>query len=493
MTGILEGMSTSQTPSPPEEASTLSSFASRFEDIAHRGLDEAGVAASLGPTGLLLRVTFDPEGRLVWGALRSDGPRLDLAGFGAGAPGDLQLLRWATARHDFSIGLLHWIAKTWRLPPLRSAGREALLAALRLLADSAEPGTRLTEATEALSGRFLKEVPASILRLFRVLTWPLAEAGSDPIGVQELRAAERFVAEIDKKKPQGRDALDAVTADYLRHVAKTWDLSPLDASLTPDTDLVVQGDDALHAVPVAWLPRDGEPLYRRVRTVRASLAPQLDALLEETDRDSSAGPDGRRLLSVSYFGSEDPAREGARWLHHGHLRLAERFGALSVAGADEATGAVGSIRAALEQHCGFTTAAVCGHGDFEQAGILLGGEKGEKVLWQGQGCDLSRVDWLLLVSCSIGRASRTGDLDVEGFCVQLAVHRARSVLACRWPVLAVEAAAFANEAVCQYLTLEGQAGRRARALSAARRAVCEGERPLIGLNTAAAFELYGLG
>lgn len=491
MTGLLEGMSSPQAVSPPAEPPARSPFASRFEDLAQRGLDEAGVAGSLGPNGLLLRITFDPEGRLVWGALRSDGPRLDLAGFGAGAPGDLQRLRWATARHDFSMGLLHWTAKMRRAAPLRSATWEAFLPALRELAESAEPGARVAEVTEALAGRLPKESSVSILRLFRVLTWPLAEPGSDPVAVQELRTAERFVAGITRQ-PLGRDSLDAVTADYLRQVAEIWDLSSLDASLTPETDLVVQGDDALHAVPVAWLPRGGEPLYRRVRTVRASLAPQLDALLEEIDREGSEDPGERRLLSVSYFGPEDAAREGARWLHHGHLRLAERFGCVSVAGADE-TGTVGSLRAALEQHRSFATAAICGHGDFEQAGILLGSEEGEEVLWQGQGCDLAGVDWLLLVSCSIGRASRTGDLDVEGFCVQLAVHRARSILACRWPVLSVEAAAFANEAVRQYLELEGQADRRALALAAARRAVCEGERPLVGLNTAAAFELYGLG
>ena len=175
------------------------------------------------------------------------------------------------------------------------------------------------------------------------------------------------------------------------------------------------------------------------------------------------------------------------------MRLAERFGLESLAGADRTTGTVGAIRAALEEKRSFAVASICGHGDFERAGIVLGGAADEEVLWEGQGCDLSGVDWLLLVSCSIGRASRTGDLDVEGFCVQLAVHRARSILACRWPVLAVEAAAFANEAVRQYLELEGQPERRARALAAARHAVCEGERPLVGLNTAAAFELYGLG
>jgi len=159
---------------------------------------------------------------------------------------------------------------------------------------------------------------------------------------------------------------------------------------------------------------------------------------------------------------------------------------------------IGAIRAALERYGSFTTAAICGHGDFERAGIALADDAGHPVLWQGDGCDLKSVEWLLLVSCSIGRTKGDGDLDVEGFCVQLAAHHARSVLACRWPVLAVEAAAFANEATHRYLALReqtggGPAGLRALTLARVRRDLAVDPGSPIGLNTAAAFELYGLG
>jgi len=495
MTGILgklEEISNLQASAPPEQSPARSPNTSRFEKLANQVLDEAGIAKSLGPQGLLLRVTFDPEGRLVWGALRPEGPNLTLAGFGAGMSGDLQRLRWAAAQHDFSMGLLHWMTEMQPLSLFRHEALQALLAALRALLESADPCARVVELMEILStSDFPAKVSASILRLFRILSWPLADETNDQLARQELRIAERFVVEIDQQ-PGGRRALNTLTSIFLRNVAEIWDLALLETVLTPETDLVVQADDALHAVPVAWLQLNDQPLYHRVRSVRASLAPQLDALLKELDLEPPATAE-RRLLSISYFKPKDPAREAGKWLHHGHLRLADRFGAICVAGADVKTGTVGSVRAALEQYGSFATAAICGHGDFEQAGIRLGGEEGEEIPWQGQGCDLSRVGWLLLVSCSIGRVSRTGDLDVEGFCVQLAVHRARSILACRWPVLCDEAVAFANEAVSQFLELDDQPDRRTLALAAARRTLCEGEDPLVGLNTAAAFELYGLG
>src|SRR5439155_13812476 len=116
----------------------------------------------------------------------------------------------------------------------------------------------------------------------------------------------------------------------------------------------------------------------------------------------------------------------------------------------------------------------CGHGNEHHAGVALG-----PGLWNGQGRDLSQVELLLLVSCSMGRVRATGACDVEGFCVQLALQRARSVLACRWPVQCQQAPDVANEVLAHYLRLREEAGvqggealtavqLRARALSLAR-------------------------
>jgi hypothetical protein len=249
---------------------------------------------------------------------------------------------------------------------------------------------------------------------------------------------------------------------------------------------------------VASLPLSGCPLNARVRSIRSSLSPVLDTVLADLAAETRAQPSERRLLSVSFFQPDDLAREGGSWLHHGHLTLADDHGCECLAAADTA-GSLGTLRGALERYGGFTIGSICGHGDPLRAGIVLSGEGRAPELWQGDGCDLSGVDCLLFVSYSIGRAVQTGDLDVEGFCAQLFAHRARSVAACRWPVLSVQAAAFANETVHQYLELikkepQGEA-LRARALNLARRrfSQADGDRPRVGLNTAAAFELYGLG
>jgi hypothetical protein len=121
---------------------------------------------------------------------------------------------------------------------------------------------------------------------------------------------------------------------------------------------------------------------------------------------------------------------------------------------------------------------------------------------------------------------------VDGFCVELAVHRARSVLAGLWPLHSLHSPAFAGAVAAGYLRLRREAVRgaavefetlgrhapglledealrsvmaaqsvsgaclRARALAAARLQWLDGHRAgrrSVGLNTVAAFELYGLG
>ena len=268
MAGSLEGMSIARAPSSTRRIPSRSAFASRFEDLMQRGLDEAGVAESLGSAGLLLRATFDPDGRLVWGALRSEGPGLDLAGFGTGTPGDLQRLRWITAEHDFEIGFIHWWRSLGATPMARAAGRNTLLAAVRSLANASN--------AEAASDLIVHLIPSGrgqdrVLRLWQRLSWPAAEdgeaAGAD-LRSAALQAAERALTSGGAER---RSALNEATEAYLRRIAGLWDLSSLSTALTSETDLVVQADDALHAVPVAWIPFENGPLYRRVRTVRASL------------------------------------------------------------------------------------------------------------------------------------------------------------------------------------------------------------------------------
>ena len=133
-----------------------------------------------------------------------------------------------------------------------------------------------------------------------------------------------------------------------------------------------------------------------------------------------------------------------------------------------------------------------------------GGENTHGCLWDGCGCNLRGEDWLWLVSCSIGQLGQNGDRDVEGFCVRLAPHRARSVAAFRWPVHAIEAAALTNEAVraCIWkLTqpeMEFQPAACGLCPERCKKKFFRGwctssSHSHVGLNIAAACELFGLG
>src|SRR5262249_14035129 len=121
-----------------------------------------------------------------------------------------------------------------------------------------------------------------------------------------------------------------------------------------------------------------------------------------------------------------------------------------------------------------------------------------------EGCDLSGVELLIQVSCSVGRVLQTDQRDAEGFCVELAVSRARSVIAALWPIHAAHAAFFATQIIDCFCRAreEGIPARsdvasslRGRALNTVLRKWAKEyreQRAVVGLNTAAAFQLYGL-
>jgi hypothetical protein len=297
-------------------------------------------------------------------------------------------------------------------------------------------------------------------------------------------------------------SINRATAEFIADVRAVWSLDALASHLKEHYDVVVQVDGVLHSVPVALLSVGDKPLWQQVRSVRASLSVLLDALQRDTEAEATAGEDRwglllrDRLLTVSWFAEGDGAGRGAVDLHHGQAELSRQHRLWWYAAAVHPEGTAAVFFAGLDAGS-YRAVSVCGHGNEYQAGVRLG-----PGLWNGQGRDLSKVELLLLVSCSMGRVRRTGARDVEGFCVQLALQRARSVLACRWPVQCQQAPDVANEVLAQYLRLRekegGQGGEaltsarlRARALNLARGELLkEGRNDY--LNTVAAFELYGL-
>jgi hypothetical protein len=426
-----------------------------------KGVDEAKMAELLGDSGLLLRGSFSEEGRLRWLALRSDGQRIRMIEKWRGAPGDLERLRWAAARHDFRMALVRFRARTRMPGTLITTLREVGQAFDELLFEFGPPPSPgfLKSRLKWLSTRFMSpwlgETPRLLLPMLGALQsvpdWTEEfDAWARETAVQ-LRSLRDF---LSQPAPQRlHEELDRITAEYIEEARQVLMLDRLAPALSPELDIIVQFDDTLHTVPIAHLPVAGEPLFRRVRSVRSSITLLMTALQLETEKEiGQDSPASERLLSVSHFKAGDRAGHGALWLQHGFSVLAGQHGLEAFAAADEPAGSLGLLRTALDDLQRFRVLAICGHGSLHSSGIALKQDENDFAsLWQGDGCDLSGVEWLWMVSCSIGRLKQSGDLDVEGFCVRLALHRSRSVAAFRWPVDSVEAVALVNESVRLYL------------------------------------------
>ncbi|TDV40969.1 CHAT domain-containing protein [Actinophytocola oryzae] len=506
---------------PVAEAEPLRDrWLAEIETVLRAGVTPHLLGSAVGERGVLVRAGFRPDGALFWAAVRADGGELRLVAARAGAAGDRLRLRWASFRHD--VGLL--LASGEALLAGRSAEADpAIRTPAGMFADSlggcvdtllAMLDRRVDDTPLAWSTAVAPAVAALATSTVAVdeavperLDALCAETAATPGWEATLRTELRAVAELvaSHRNPGGRpvmDRIDDVTRAYLRDVAGIWSLSPLLGGLCRDDDVLFQLEDVLQSVPVAHLPdENGTPLYRRVRSARVSLSLLLTIL--QTRMEAEFATDAPRLLALSHFGEDgDGAAAGAyaTWLHHGQRWLAEHGplpGATCLNAADDPRGAAGALRAALEEHGEFQTVTVCGHGSAGDAGMIL-----SDGLWRGDGCDWRSVNLLILASCSVGRLEQVADRDVEGLCVRLALHRARSVLACRWPVIAPQAIAFSNEVVACYLRLRAEhggngAGLRARAVNEARHRFLDGDRPVPGgivrLNTVAAFDLYGLG
>lgn len=477
------------------------------------GVREEHLVRALGPTGLLLRTTFSASGQLLWSATRARGACLTVVASGEGKPGDRQDIQWAVARHDMRMAWARAGADPRRSGSFASAAKEVAQALDEIEAELMSPraAEQLPERLEWLWCRYVAPEGADqgirhqiLIPLLSALASGLGEIDSATSEIQRLR--RQFAcgpsSSIDVQ-------LEEITAEYLEELGDCCQLDALFKALHPDDDLILQADDVLLELPVSCLPTgSGQRVFQRVRSVRSSMSLLLSSLAEREPSASSpaAACDGK-LVCVSSFDLEDPARSGAVDLHHGLERLAAEFGLGSFGAADQPLGTPGVLRAAVAELHSIRVLAVCGHGDFFQSGIALPPTRPRsgptpRVLWQGEGCDFRHVDWLWLVSCSLGRLAENGYRDLEGFCVRLALHRAKSIAAYRWPVNSVEAAALAAHSTWHYLRLRevqhaDEANPRARALNAARLDMASGNEaegfPRISLRTLAACELYGMG
>jgi hypothetical protein len=478
------------------------------ENVVRNGVDECTVASALGPSAVLLRVGFDNKGRLQWSAFRANGDRLTVVARGASPDDTAQAeIARAVAWHDKVLDAI-WAgrARQRRDDPLRTLSGE-------LAREVRELGQRIARF------RGVAATPDELSRRFDLLARACGCSTAGPILLDWLQSAapprwgialadapairERWTGFAATLEAFDREStarrLDRATNEFLYWVYRHWDLSPLLPHLKPDLDLVLEVEGVLHAVPAAFLPV-GAWLFERVRSVRASLSLLITLLHDAEPGPADCGESS--LITVSWFDPVDQDRQaigrGEWWLYAGQCYLANRERMRWRTASRDPEGSAESIREGLRGGTPVRLLTVCGHGCASPAGVHLR----DNHAWNGLGCDFSRVDWLLLVSCSVGRLRQVpgGPVvpDVTGFVANLVAQRARAALACRWPVHAIQAPWFANAVADEYLDSSQQTGRadRAAALARARRKFFGNAAKaygVIGLNTLAAFELYGEG
>lgn len=299
-----------------------------------------------------------------------------------------------------------------------------------------------------------------------------------------------------------RRQLNHLSSEYLQAVQQELDLAPLwQASQGrridwANTDVLFQVQGPLLAAPLAWLNFGGQPLFRRVASTSTIVSLTLRHLAEHEAE--ALAPPPRRLLSAHWLEAEDWKKmRGLAHLHAGLQVLAKQYHWEIWGLGDNPQASIAHLQGAFnrdEQPFGF--AVLGGHGDLKSAGVRVADKQS---VWQGQG-NLSRLDWLLLVACAVGRLKQEGQRDIEGLCAQLFAHQGRCVLAARWPIADTEAATFIIEVVHQYLELMRREDWfssfvRARALNRARHTlVGDGTDPFsVSFHLASAFEVYGLG
>jgi len=498
-----------------------------FAKALRTGVDVPKLAATLGDRTVLLRAWFTPKNDLIWVAIQTNeqNARVLASGETTGGAAHGRLLR-AVQWHDKILKLI------WESPARSSDAMQSLAQeALPQLDDLSEclRGLEVEEGKFKAQRAILLETAAKHRSGPIVADWleeniPLLPDNTDQRRkmIDDLKRFAALLKRLAYDRPV--DLRDEVTAEFLTWAARVWNLAPLALELMAhfqhDLDLVVDVEGPLHAVPVAFLPvgPQGQRLMNLARSVRTSLSLFLAVPAEVNKNNDDIGD----VVTVSWFATSDTnnaaVARGEWWLHAGQKIIA---GHASVSGnrglprrrwrtaARSPAGCAAAIVRSVSDGRPIRTLTVCGHGTEEKSGVRLSSRGLDHAgpadtdcdsLWVGEGCDLKQVDLLLLISCSIGRPRQLSELpDVDGFVADLTAHGCRAALAARWPVHCLEAPQLGNMVAEEFCATDRQEGRadRAAALARARRKILEcadGRKSTTkGLNTVAAFELYGLG
>jgi hypothetical protein len=291
--------------------------------------------------------------------------------------------------------------------------------------------------------------------------------------------------------------INTATTDLIEEAGGIWNLSPLEGRLDEKLDVVFIADDVLHGLPFAHLLVGDRPLFAQVRSTRASLSLLLDAIQKEIENTVPAEMRPQFVGAACLLPNAMVRQEGAEFLH-GLANLAQEFEHHVVLAAETPAADYAWLLQRPSQGGPARLFGWFGHGDEEEAGVVVGPPPG--TVYKGDGMRLELFELMLVLACSLGRHRQTGAVDVESFCCDLTLNGMRSAIAARWPVHSQQAADVGNEIAWQYLCLREKltaggasltaARIRARAVNLARRKLLKGGSDY--LNTVAAFELWGL-
>jgi len=508
---------------------------------------EASVATALGRDTVLVKLGFTLDGRLVWSAFRANGTKLDLLGSdcGSGSAGANRDL--TSFVHDFDSACDNILKRGEVLaaihdaqPKSGSSGYDELLNEC-----GGNDANYFAELFESLlkHERQIKAKNGDGWRTVPTLDSGTVKALSNRFGTPEdWRNGTRHIPSLEEwQKFWGtvgcREDLNTATEEFLTRAASVIPVNEI-GKLIAGQDVALMLEDSLFAIPFSFLRNsERKRMFEMARSIRTILSP---AVHESYWRDESQPASGRRedqVLCISGVAGQLPDEMVAtRRLFQRHAESAANLTRpLKWRGAwDWPRGSHHVMARGIHdvEQAGSRTAllTVLGHGHRDGGVELRSVSDNGAEYWQAHciqqaspgssngdsdairpACDLRSVDFLIQVSCSVGRAEQDGLYDVQGFPANLVVAGARSTAAARWPILADEAERFANHLAACYLRRRDDAIRdgvsfrsaciRGLAMADVRKWWLESHHALqtpaeelfVGLHTAAAFELYGFG
>ena len=485
----------------------LSRIAS-LSDLASESLSGEVFANYLGSETAFLRIhTQNNVLRWILLGTNVESAQVEVVACG-GSESDIQRdIQWEIAIHEIRCQF-HYILERFRL---QKVGKARVLKA----ADCFSSNKESLEVTKKNAAYFQnQEGFAAFGRSIETYIVPLS--------CELFECDPGYWGRLDKyikgdlaKFRDGQDLkLESLTSEFVDRVSRLACLSNLpDLGKQGIKHLVIAADGMHAAIPWAHLKSGGTPLGQQVDSVRFSFSPMIDRLLETIENQRKLEESAVAVLGVTSFEENDPkeverkTKAGetvdcggvAGYLLHNQLRRSveapfryEAAALSPVANPEWFQHQVNSEEYAL--------VCLMAHGDREKRSISF-----RDGAWDGI-APLEGVDFLILGSCSTGHIE--GVLDSDGFCIQLLISGARSVLAPRWDVSAAETPVFINAVAKEYLNLcrdpaYNDLPRRAIALNRVRQMIWQShlnssgpehqELSRISLNTVAAFELYGLG